>query len=133
MVEKHKQSLKLVEKKAEELAQKLKTSEEETQEHMQAAADENQILKLLQCMKMVAKYKQSAKHAEERVKKLELGTNDKWLEELGCKQNDVEHHEAPRSARMQLVPSTHMMVVMTTTDNILLLLWLNVVCCLAEL
>lgn len=109
MAEKHKQSLKLVEKKAEELAQKLKTSEEETQEHMQAAADENQ--KLLQCMKMVAKYKQSAKHAEERVKKLELEAARYKRQMVGrtrLQAEDVEHHEAPRSARMQLVPSTHM-------------------------
>ena len=109
MAEKHKQSLKLVEKKAEELAQKLKTSEEETQEHMQAAADENQ--KLLQCMKMVAKYKQSAKHAEERVKKLELEAARYKRQMVGrtrLQAEDVEHHEAPRSARKQLVPSTHM-------------------------
>ena len=124
LAERHKQSLKLVEKKAEELAQKLKTSEEETQEYRQAAANENQ--KLLQCKKMVAKYKQSAKHAEERVKELELEAARYERRRTRLQVEDVpvnaEKHnkpllhvlhknqckEPPRPARMQPVPSVHM-------------------------
>ena len=103
MAEKHKQSLTLLERKAEELEQKLKTTKEETQEYMQAADHFKE---------MAAKYKLSAKHTEERVEdlvqQLEAARYERrMVGRTRLQAEDVEQHpvntERPNKPRLRVL------------------------------